>query len=557
MKSPIRWENVMKRPSSDLLLALAVSALLMSGPASAATVTGPVTCVEAGQEDPSKAWVVCTPADDPDEGFIPLPIPHNSLRFEIISEGVVEISDKQLSKPTIKFDYIEEEFFVAGTAEMFTSATPLSADGMWNVQKVSGSAAPYKMRILVKRPADPNKFNGTVVLEFGHPGYGGGAFGFVFMRDEIFDGGYAHVLVSPLSAAPADTLADFIPYDSTRYASIELPGQLVDYGYDMFTQAAKEIRNPSSMSVDPMGGLKVERIIATGHSYGAQFLTTYINAVQSLESAIDGFLPTDLSGALPLNFSELVFAPFPIFIRPDLVDAKVTRLNAEWSLMDNAVPDMNNVPEQPFFGFEWGTLQRQPDSDSYRGYEYSGGAHVNRDFLSRHGYLGYNSFADVLQFLAYGNCLTEGNDGIASNQVHNAVLYQLKEWIKTGNPAPASAQMPVVEVAPGFVDFERDAVGNALGGIRPVAIDVPIARYDGRWQADPSLSPLPLFDGSCNQAGVKVPLDQAKLDELYRNHDDYVSKVVRSAKDLKSTGFLRPYDEKKIKNAAAQSDIGK
>jgi hypothetical protein len=57
-------------------------------------------------------------------------------------------------------------------------------------------------------------------------------------------------------------------------------------------------------------------------------------------------------------------------------------------------------------------------------------------------------------------------------------------------------------------------------------------------------------------SGIKVPLDQAKLDELYRNHGDYVSKVVNSASELQSTGFLRSYDKKKIETAAAQSDIG-
>ncbi len=549
----------MKRLNSDVLLALAMSALLMLGPASAAIVTGPVTCVPEGQENLSQAWVVCTPADDPAAFLIPLPIPHNSLRYEIISEGVAAISDKQLSKPAIKIDYIEEEFFIEGTAEMFTSATPLLADGMWNIQKV-GPSATYKMRILVRRPLNPNKFNGTVVLEFGH--VSNIEYGFVFMRDEIFNGGYAYVLVSPLAGALAGGNAqvdDLKFYDPTRYASLHVPGIWVDYGYDMFTQAAKEIRNPSPGSVDPMGGLQVERIIATGHSYGAQVLGTYVNAVQPLEGLIDGFLPTDTAGAFPLNISEGIFTPpYPFYnkIRSDLSNAKVIRLNSEWSLMDNAVPDLNNIPEQPFLGIEWGTRVRQPDSYSYRGYEYSGGAHVNRDHYTRFGYVGWNSFQNAIKFFAYDACLTEGNDGIATNQVHNAVLYQLNEWIRTGNPAPASVQMPIVVVDAdnGYVDFERDAVGNPLGGIRPVAIDVPIARYDGRFLSDPNTGGI---FAACHFSGIKVALDQAKLDELYKNHGNYVSKVVSSARDLESTGFLRPYDKKKIENAAAQSDIGK
>lgn len=49
------------------------------------------------------------------------------------------------------YGYVEEEFFVSGTAKTYTPQ-PSTAD--------------YTTRMLVRRPADPKRFNGTVVVEW-------------------------------------------------------------------------------------------------------------------------------------------------------------------------------------------------------------------------------------------------------------------------------------------------------------------------------------------------------------------------------------------------------
>ena len=55
--------------------------------------------------------------------------------------------------------YVEEEFFVEGTASSFTPTGPLSADGHWTVQPTA--SAPFRTRILVRRPRSADTFNGT------------------------------------------------------------------------------------------------------------------------------------------------------------------------------------------------------------------------------------------------------------------------------------------------------------------------------------------------------------------------------------------------------------
>src|SRR5690348_4277110 len=55
--------------------------------------------------------------------------------------------------------YVEEEYFINGTAN--TYLTPSGATG-----SVATSGNPYKTRIVVRRPADKARFNGTVLVEW-------------------------------------------------------------------------------------------------------------------------------------------------------------------------------------------------------------------------------------------------------------------------------------------------------------------------------------------------------------------------------------------------------
>jgi hypothetical protein len=61
--------------------------------------------------------------------------------------------------------YQQSEYFLQGTASAYTpSPGPLTSDGMWTV--APASTAPYTTRVVAFRPIDPNKFNGTVIVEW-------------------------------------------------------------------------------------------------------------------------------------------------------------------------------------------------------------------------------------------------------------------------------------------------------------------------------------------------------------------------------------------------------
>jgi hypothetical protein len=60
--------------------------------------------------------------------------------------------------------YVAEEFFLAGDASTYRQVpgTSWDRDGHWQVER--DGSLPYTTRILIYRPVDPAKFNGTVVV---------------------------------------------------------------------------------------------------------------------------------------------------------------------------------------------------------------------------------------------------------------------------------------------------------------------------------------------------------------------------------------------------------
>src|SRR5215469_18799909 len=62
--------------------------------------------------------------------------------------------------------YQEQEFFISGTAKSYTSSTPLTTDGVWNNTVPTGATAGYTTRVVVRRPIDPARFNGSVIVEW-------------------------------------------------------------------------------------------------------------------------------------------------------------------------------------------------------------------------------------------------------------------------------------------------------------------------------------------------------------------------------------------------------
>ena len=185
------------------------------------------------------------------------------------------------------FGYATDEFFVSGTASSYKLAGPPNPDGFW--QAVATETAPYATRIVIVRPMDPKKFNGTVVVEWLN--VSGGADGspdFSMVHREILRGGYAYMSVSaqkvgveggPSLVGAGSPLKKANP---ERYGRLSHPGDA--YSYDIFSQAGRVLRAADGIKV--LGPLVPRRVIAIGESQSAVFLTTYVNAVRSEEQHV-------------------------------------------------------------------------------------------------------------------------------------------------------------------------------------------------------------------------------------------------------------------------------
>ena len=153
--------------------------------------------------------------------------------------------------------YRADEFFLDGDATRYRPApgTELGPDGRWEAEPAG--TAPYRTTLLVYRPVDPERFNGTVVLHWNNVSAGYD----LFSGDtpEILDGGYAfagvttqRVGVHGLPDAPQGLLA----WDPERYGTLSIASD--DDSFDIFTQAARAVGPDRDRTTDPLGGLDVD-----------------------------------------------------------------------------------------------------------------------------------------------------------------------------------------------------------------------------------------------------------------------------------------------------------
>jgi hypothetical protein len=336
------------------------------------------------------------------------------------------------------FGYVEEEYFIEGAATAYTNVGPLLPDGIWNVAPTE--TANYKTRILVRRPADPKRFNGTVITEWFNVTSGADlAPDWGWTNAELLRSGYAWVGVSAQIVGVGNLLAT----NPIRYQTLTHPGD--SYSYDIYSQAGMAIKSPGA--VNPLEGLDVEAVIAVGESQSASRLGTYFNAIQPLAGVYDGFLNHSRGGGTaPL--AQLpqapVPTPFPTFSRTDLA-VPVLAFETEGDLLT--------------LGF---LPARQPDSTWYSLWELPGSAHADAFLLGDSGFV---------------ICDEPVNDG-PQYLVLRAAIDHLNRWVREGTTPPVSPRIEITDF--GFPPvLARDEFGNALGGIRTPLLDAPIATLTG------------------------------------------------------------------------------
>ena len=152
--------------------------------------------------------------------------------------------------------YVEEEFFIQGTANRYTTPNQTNPDAS-STGTIISSGNPYKTRIVVRRPTDPSKFNGIVLVEWYNVTNNFDAENVWFFDwENIMRSGYVWVGVSAQRVG-----VNALKAWSSRYSTLDvtLGNTLNDdsLSYDIFSQAGQALDSP--VGVDPLHGLVPRR----------------------------------------------------------------------------------------------------------------------------------------------------------------------------------------------------------------------------------------------------------------------------------------------------------
>jgi hypothetical protein len=409
--------------------------------------------------------------------------------------------------------YVEHEYVAAGTASSYKATGDLTHDGRWAFEP--DEQARYRTRVLVRQLEDPEKFRGTVVVEWLNVSGGLDADPeWASVREEIVragdvwvgvsaqligvEGGPVLVKVSGIEGADLQGKG-LKAIDPERYGTLEHPGD--GFSFDIFTQVARAIRGGAGV-----GGLRPKRLIAAGESQSAFALVTYYNGVQPVAHAFDAFYVHSRGAAgLPLveagksaDIAGGIGATSTIF------------------RTDQDVPVLDVQTEGDVTSVLNSYAARQPDHDRFRLWEVAGTAHADVHLIGN---------ANTV------DCGAPINNG-PMHVVAKAALHALGRWVESGK-APATA--PRIEVTEGAKpQIRRDADGIAVGGVRTPPVDVPVAVLSGIPGSNPSIL--------CLLLGSTAPLPAERLTALYPSREDYERRYAASADEAIKSGFVLEAD---------------
>ena len=457
--------------------------------------------------------------------------------------------------------YVEEEFFVNGTANVYdwnpAGTTPL----------IRGSG-PYTTRVLVRRPANRERFSGNVYVEIMNPARSYDTAIFFGFTAEHLMSGHAWVGVSTNST----THAGLKRFDPARYAPMSFanpfpaakqaefcaanpaqgrgrgagagggrgdgPAAPVSFPienglrFDAFSQIGAWLR--SRARTNPLAEFGVQQVVMVSHTGGD--VATYaagVSPLAKLESGkpvYDAFVMKSGSGVGAMSNCGRALPP-----------DDPRRLFTNLGVPVIVIKPQSDVPST-----------RRPDSDGpqdmFRLYEIAGASHsdrwpyrflpVNTD-LRKAIDLSNDTDRGVVTDLwpyAYGCDIAGINmSEFPIGYLINGALVNLDQWLRHG-VAPPKAERIATKASGEIV---TDQYGNAVGGVRTPMVDVPIATYYGKTPGD--------FE-TCNTIGYRVAWDWSRMEAVHGTYDNYARKVLASIDALVRDHWITPADAERMRH---------
>src|SRR3954447_22637058 len=371
------------------------------------------------------------------------------------------------------YDYTEQEFFYSGNAEDLST----------------GLNAPYESRMLVRLPRNPKKFSGLVVVEWLNvTGQSDLETVWPIEAQFLMKHGIGYVGVSAQEAGICCGPTTLKGWDPRRYGALIHPEDT--FSYDIFSQALKALREPAHNGTtslhptppDPMRGMKIRKLVATGAAQSSLYLTTFVNDHYN-RGLIDLYVITRGGG------------PYDDFTTP------IFQLNEENSFAEQA------------------------DNPHYVVWQEAGTAHAPA------AWWGYISDEQQRDLLVPG---TADAINTACSVNHGSVDYSSRAFSTAvsrfflGGKLPPSVPRVKTDASG---NIARDANGLAEGGLRQPFIQVPVG--------------FNTSDG-CPLYGTYTPWSAAKIKSLYPTHKDYLKRLKAAADGDVKAGTLLAEDRDQV-----------
>lgn len=487
------------------------------------------------------------------------PIPSSPSNFPFIADGFGP-------EPPVPSGYEENEYFVSGRANLYE----YGATGVRVIAPCPASAGPlgcrklpYTTRMLVKRPIDPRRFSGTVIIEPFNPSSG---YDIANVWDRSWSYFVRHGDVFVGWTSRYESIRALKQFEPRRYARLTWgEDSAVDDGitFDIAAQVGALFKLNGRRS--PLYRLKVRHVFEAGFSQDGGFAFTQadvFNATDRLPDGspvYDGYVPGGTVGPSDINFGLTAAGALPPGDPRNRMQPR-----------DSPVIQINTETEEVLLGDATALAYRRPDSnvrnDRYRLWEVPGASHISND-LGSSPITEERDLAEIeripLNALPPTGCAHQqyqsgrwaGADGVVDpnpypfGYVADAAFAELTKWLDDGTPPPRAARIQVTDTRAGTTNLDR--FGNAVGGLRTPFVDIPTATYS---PTDASAHDTEL-SGLCPLIGFSTPFSHATLRALYPSHAEYLTRVTRETNELVHEGFWVASDAATVVRQAAASRV--
>ena len=429
-----------------------------------------------------------------------------------------------------RFGYIEEEYFLHGTANIYDELSG-------SVLTVEHAGVPYVTRVLVRRPKETTRFSGRAYLDILNASSNYDIED-LWVRSYLWcmQNGHAYVGVTS-KPGPVMSLKFF---DENRYRSLNwsspesaaqpavpdpvsgsIPGTEEGLVWDILSQCGVLLRGGGANNL--LAGLQVEYLYLTGQSQSGAYLNTYVNHFHDFlvtaegRRLFDGFFNSvGATVARPLRQtrSSRSLGIHPGVLRPVATPTISVTAEGDLELFSQITGERVSEIHPP---------DRNTVGEKSRYYEVAGASHtdVAAAVLPSEDEVAKTRFAHPA-----------APSGAPANDFPLAfyltrLLDRLHLWASAGVVPP---QMPLLarDHVGGVL---KDEHGNAVGGLRSPFLDVPSATHHVFGE-----------DGNQAIAGTVNYFSRERIAALYGTTEEYIIRFSRQTRQQVRDGWVSAAD---------------